>query len=100
MLLPLVVDKAGMVQCGEATTLFSAEMSVVCCLPCFATMLLLINAVLLFGFLDVIHVVTLNPYPLPPFTPVLCQSLPTVLEAAASEVLQYLVIPPHPLASC
>ena len=42
MLLPLVVDKAGMVQCSEATALCSAKISNVGCLPCFTTVLLLI----------------------------------------------------------
>ena len=63
MLLSLVVDKAGMVQCSEAAALFSAKMnSVGCCLPCFTTTLLLNFAALLFSFLDVVHVATLSLY--------------------------------------
>ena len=101
MLLPLVVDKAGMVQCNETTTLFSTTKSKVGrCLPCFVTALLLIFVVLLSSFFGVIVVASLSPYQLSPLISVLCQCLPVVLEVATSVVLQHLVILLHLLASC
>ena len=69
MFLPLVFDKPVWFICNEATWCSSGQSQML--FPCFTKILMLIFAVPLFSFLDVIEVAGLCPYLSSPFISVL-----------------------------